>query len=121
MPKTRIRNGIQAAIAIVLVAAFIFVIGYHCPFRAVLHIPCPGCGMTRALVSLLSGNLQASLVWHPMLIPTIILGIGMLVSYRKSPKVFKILAWIWIVLMIVCWLWRLIFVFPIQPLYAVSV
>ncbi len=105
---------------VILMAAFIFLVGYHCPFKAIFHIPCPGCGMTRAFLSLLSGNLQASWVWHPMLIPTLILIPAMLVSYRKNPKAFKILAWSWAVMMIACWLWRLFMVFPNQPLYGVS-
>lgn len=36
-----------------------------CPFKTLFHIPCPGCGMTRAMLSLLSGNVLQSVLFHP--------------------------------------------------------
>ena len=33
----------------------------HCPIHQYLHILCPGCGTTRALVALLHGNLSEAL------------------------------------------------------------
>ena len=36
-----------------------------CPAARVFHEPCPGCGMTRALKLLASGQLDASLRMHP--------------------------------------------------------
>ncbi|MCF0146109.1 MAG: DUF2752 domain-containing protein [Eubacterium sp.] len=41
-----------------------------CPLRYVFGIPCPGCGMTHALGAFLTGDLSASLSYHPMLLPT---------------------------------------------------
>ncbi len=53
-----------------------------CGFRFVLGAPCPGCGMTRACVSLLEGDVAASWRWHPLAIPvalaaTAVLGAGL--------------------------------------------
>jgi len=36
-----------------------------CAFRRVTGIPCPGCGMTRAMVALARGELVAALHLHP--------------------------------------------------------
>ncbi len=36
-----------------------------CPFRRLTGLSCPGCGMTRACVSLAHGELRASLTMHP--------------------------------------------------------
>lgn len=36
-----------------------------CPFDSLLHIPCLGCGATRALRALLSGRVWESFLWHP--------------------------------------------------------
>ena len=36
-----------------------------CLFRAISGLPCPGCGMTRALSSLIQGNPAAALDYHP--------------------------------------------------------
>lgn len=37
-----------------------------CPFAGWLGIPCPGCGLTRATVALMSGDWHTALRWHPM-------------------------------------------------------
>jgi len=38
--------------------------GWPCPFRAVTGLPCPGCGLTRACVLFLSGDLRSALSLH---------------------------------------------------------
>jgi uncharacterized protein DUF2752 len=37
-----------------------------CPFRLLTGLPCPGCGLTRSLVSLLHGDLSAAVFFHPL-------------------------------------------------------
>jgi len=37
---------------------------WSCPFRAVTGVPCPGCGLTRATLELLRGDLSGSLRTH---------------------------------------------------------
>ena len=37
-----------------------------CPFKLLTGLPCPGCGMTRSVVTLLHGDLGASLYYHPL-------------------------------------------------------
>jgi hypothetical protein len=36
-----------------------------CVFRRALGIPCPGCGLTRAVAALLRGDLRAAFAYHP--------------------------------------------------------
>jgi len=36
-----------------------------CPFEALTGIPCPGCGMTRAILSLIAGNFGAAALYNP--------------------------------------------------------
>lgn len=38
---------------------------YHCPFDYLLGIPCPGCGMTRALFSVLLLRFSKAFYYHP--------------------------------------------------------
>ncbi len=40
-----------------------------CPMYAILGIPCPGCGMTRATHALLEGRVAESLYYNPLAIP----------------------------------------------------
>ncbi len=37
-----------------------------CGFRLITGAPCPGCGMTRSLTSLLRGDAAAAFAWHPV-------------------------------------------------------
>ncbi len=40
--------------------------GWRCPIRAALGVPCPGCGLSRGAIELLSGHLSTALAWHPL-------------------------------------------------------
>ena len=50
-----------AGVLILLLSRF-----YRCPFYAITGIPCPGCGMTRALLSALRMESRPALPWNPM-------------------------------------------------------
>lgn len=40
--------------------------GLPCLLKYFTDLPCPGCGMSRALLTLLRGDLAAAWYWHPM-------------------------------------------------------
>jgi len=40
-------------------------IPFLCPFKALTGIPCPGCGMTRALISMAKGDFHAAFGYNP--------------------------------------------------------
>jgi hypothetical protein len=46
----------------------------RCAIATLFHVPCPGCGMTRALRLLASGQLHASLRMHALAAPVLIAG-----------------------------------------------
>ena len=46
----------------------------RCPLAALYHIPCPGCGMTRALVLLARGHVEASLQMNALAVPSLVVG-----------------------------------------------
>jgi hypothetical protein len=39
-----------------------------CPMATVLGVPCPGCGLTRATLALLHGDLRGALALHPLVL-----------------------------------------------------
>lgn len=43
---------------------------YRCPTAALTHRPCPGCGMTRAMLLLFKGDFGASFAMHALALPT---------------------------------------------------
>ncbi len=50
-----------------------------CPMAASLGVPCPGCGLTRATLALLRGDVAAALHFHPLvwlLTPLFVLFLG---------------------------------------------
>lgn len=56
-----------------LMAPFVALFGYAvhvdfplCPTAASFDIPCPGCGLTRATLALLHGNVHEALHLHPL-------------------------------------------------------
>lgn len=44
-----------------------------CPTKLLFGVPCPGCGMTRATISLLNGNVTEALATNPNIIIAAIL------------------------------------------------
>ena len=38
---------------------------FFCPFKALTGIPCPGCGMTRAMLSLTKGDFRGAFGYNP--------------------------------------------------------
>lgn len=90
---------------------------WRCPFRLMTGLSCPGCGMTRALRALCSGDILTSFYWHPMCIPLLITAAAVSGLYfRKAWRSIRILMWTLAGMMIVCWIYRLLFVFPGTPL-----
>ena len=56
-----------------------------CPFRVITGIPCPGCGMTRAMLSLGQLNLRMALEFNPFSIPLLIV----MISYVCNRKLLS--------------------------------
>lgn len=54
----------------VIIAYFLLLNFLHisCPFRAVTGIPCPGCGMTRSAISILTLDIEGFLHYNPMVV-----------------------------------------------------
>jgi hypothetical protein len=40
----------------------------RCPVALILRVPCPGCGLTRATLRLLHGDLHGALAFHPLVL-----------------------------------------------------
>lgn len=66
------KPNIVKILCVTLLAGASLLILYHCPFFYVLGIHCPGCGMTRALLSLLHLDITAAFYYHP-LFPAVLL------------------------------------------------
>jgi len=54
-------NAAGFAAAVKMVSA----VPLFCPFEALIGLPCPGCGMTRAMLSLITGHVGAAAAHNP--------------------------------------------------------
>jgi len=64
---------VKRALRLLLFApvAGVFALAVHvdfplCPLASTFGIPCPGCGLTRATLALLRGDIHAALRFHPL-------------------------------------------------------
>lgn len=87
--------------------------GIGCLFYHITGIPCPGCGMTRAMLSALRGDLASAWRYHPLfwLVPPLAL-----LAFFK-PQAFSAvwarrMAWGLLVLVLVVYGWRMMAYFP---------
>lgn len=71
---------IKTMIQLVAIILIIFLL-YHCPFSFFLGISCPGCGMTRAFLSLLQFDFAQAFYYHP-LFPLVIALVLLYCLYR---------------------------------------
>lgn len=54
-----------------MIAGWIVLDQPRCPVAALLHRPCPGCGMTRAVELLLRGRVRESIAMYPPVLPAL--------------------------------------------------
>lgn len=69
------RNTLLLFGGMIVLLGFITISGIGCPFRFFTGIPCAGCGMTRAYLSLLSLDFKRAFDYHPLFwtIPVLLL------------------------------------------------
>ena len=71
MAKRIIDEFKQAKIAIFLILAYVvlanYLFGYICPSMAIMGLPCPGCGLTRATISLAQLDFKQALYFNPLI------------------------------------------------------
>ncbi|MDE7018428.1 MAG: DUF2752 domain-containing protein [Lachnospiraceae bacterium] len=110
-----------AAVAIVLYTVLMnLIFDAFCPMIILTGLPCPGCGMTRALFYLMRGNVAESVRMHPMGIP--IAGLGFYFCWNRYvkgrwAKGMNIFMGIAIVMLVICYVWRMWLFFPDRTPY----
>ena len=95
--------------AILCVCLLRTVFGLPCPIKYLVGISCPGCGMTRALWSLVTLNLPAALHYHPAS-PALPVCLVLLVLFKvkKMKKATTVLLTVFALLLLGVYVWRLI-------------
>lgn len=116
-----VKNMWAAAAAIAVYTILVNMI-FHafCPMVIFTGLPCPACGMTRALFYLVTGNISASVQMHPLGLWIVCLllyfGWNRYIMGRES-KGMKILLGMTIAMLIICYVWRMFLYFPDKAPY----
>ena len=83
-----------------------------CPYKESLGIDCPGCGLQRAFVALLRGDVAESLVMYPALLPMLfmflLLGLHLKFHFRHGALALKLLFLFNALLIFGSWLVKLV-------------
>lgn len=83
-----------------------------CPYKHYLGIDCPGCGMQRAGIELLKGNITESFLAYPPLIPLIVLFLllisHLIFKFKNGAVILKYLFIFVVVLIIINFTLKLI-------------
>ena len=109
----KIHNFKVKIIAIILIfvyALILYLTPLNCPFDMLFKFPCPGCGMTRAWVSVLNFNIEKAYFCHKMFWSLPLLFAGFLFDGRifKNKKL-NLLLWIFIsVGFVLSWIEKLV-------------
>jgi len=65
--------------------------GWSCPVGSISSLPCPGCGLSRAVVCLLQGHFHTAMAIHPMAPVILAVPIPLLVGVARSkPSKYRI-------------------------------
>ena len=82
--KKKLKEFGMVALMIVAAMIFLFVADIGCVVRYMTGISCPGCGMTRAFLSLLQLNFEQAWHYHPMIYVLPIFAVVYLFTRRKK-------------------------------------
>ena len=113
--RGRVRQGICGLLVIgaLFTGAYVCasLLGWGCPLQHFTGIPCPGCGMSRALFALLRLDFGAALRWHPMIY--VQPPVALYTLFGKKPLLGsktreRVLLWGTLVLWAAVWIVRLI-------------
>lgn len=85
----RKRWGVAFCVGLVALAFVFLPIPWPCPLRLATGIPCPGCGMTRAVRLLAKGDLVGACKMHPLVVATPLLGALWLADVRSYLRTGK--------------------------------
>lgn len=83
----------KSAVAVLFFIAFaVFYFTLGCPFRFLTGISCPGCGMSRAVTSVLTGGFNEAFHFHPLVFVMPVFATLFLFFRKQRRKIYILLA-----------------------------
>lgn len=89
------------------------VTGSICLIRGIIGIPCPSCGITRAVISFINGNIINAFKFHPLFwLPFVV---AVLIIFKR--EFFKKILVIAIISITIIYILRMVLLFPnVEPM-----
>ncbi len=105
--KEQIKKYLYLIISAGLLSLFLYLTNIGCPIKFITGISCPGCGMTRALFSLLRLDVKSAVYYHPLVFVMPVIVIIILLRNKLGRGLFKIFTVFFIVLFIAVYICRM--------------
>ncbi len=99
---------IEAVLAVIVLYGVMFLFGITCPIKFLTGISCPGCGMTRAIISLLKLDFYKAFYYHPLFWAPPLLLLVFYMKERISPRIYKGILYAAVVLFFAVYFYRLV-------------
>jgi len=110
LQKFHIKEIITTLISLFFLAIFLHVGRIGCPIRRITHIPCPACGMNRAFLSFIKGDLHSYFYFNAFALP-VGMALILLLASKIIPKSFFYLGLTILALNFFYYIYRLFFGF----------
>ena len=79
---------LSAVLIIVGVVLFMYILGMPCPILFTTGISCPGCGMTRAFISLIQLDFCGAFHYHPLIFIIPVFALVLILKSKLPSKVY---------------------------------
>lgn len=112
MKKVEELKRIKGILPMVIICAVIYgifhLVGIGCPIKFITGISCPGCGMTRAVLSILKLNFKEAFYYHPLVYILPFAAIVLLFKERFSRKFYNAFMIFCVILLMTVYVIRII-------------
>lgn len=102
------RKGIEAVLGIALFYLIMALLGAGCPIAFFTGISCAGCGMTRAWLSFLKGDMQLALYYHPLFWMVIPLAVWIPAGRVMKRKLYQTGLAVVAIAFVLLYIWRML-------------
>ncbi len=93
-------------------------LGHACPINLVFGVPCPGCGLTRAVLCIFHGDFSGAFSTHPLVFTLPVIAVLLIVAFFSerfcASKVYSALCISFSLLFVVVFVCRMIVRFPTE-------
>lgn len=108
--KNKIKNILFFILITIIYIITLKILNISCPIKYITGLSCPGCGMTRAVISALQFKFTDAFYYHPLWIIMPPIAIILIILYIKdNKKIFNILIITLALLFIIIYTYRLFF------------